>query len=632
MSKTRHSLSSKLSLSVIITSAVLLMVAILVLIEMSSSLLRKAAIDDTRKTLECSLNKLEADMSEVQGQVDGAAWMVEYLRDDPKKVLAFNREFLVNNPSIYGTAVAFEPWYFNSEGKYFMAYSCRTPKGVSTSRVGSEDYHYFSMEWYQLPVLTKSSGWSEPYFDEGAGNDLMSTYSVPLTDDFGQIYAVMTADITLDTIVNTVSKVKPFENSQTFLVSNTGLFISHPDSTKCCNETIFASALSLENKQLQDAARKMMRGENGYANFTSSSGNRCFMVYSHMSNGWGLCTVVYERDVLAITRESNLVMIAILLLGLVILFFATKHIIKRQTKPLTEFSDAAMQIAGGDFSAPLPSQTSITELDTLHDSMEYMMKSINDYIVKLGETTAAKQKIESELQIASAIQLAMVPHEFDTAGLADIFADVHPAKEVGGDLYDFTIQGKNLYFVVGDVSGKGVPAALFMAICCAAFRLVSALGLSVDGIVSKINDICSKRNESNMFTTMFVGKIDLDTLEMEYCNAGHNPIIIIAPDGSARYIHAKANLAIGLFPDFPYQKESIKIEKGSRILVYTDGVSEAENAAKELYGEDRLLEFAGSEPAQTDSRQFAADLLANVRSFTLGNPQNDDITMMSIKL
>lgn len=268
----------------------------------------------------------------------------------------------------------------------------------------------------------------------------------------------------------------------------------------------------------------------------------------------------------------------------------------------------------------------------LHEALRNMLRSINDYISQLRTTTAANERFESELSIASTIQQQMLNTDFINDSDVDLFAKLIPAKEVGGDMYDFLRAGRTIYFAVGDVSGKGVPAALYMAISRSLFHYVSGMSMSTSSIVSCINSSFCSGNESNMFITMFVGRLDLDTRELVFCNAGHNPIIIISPSGEARYIHAKSNLAAGVFEEFPYEKESIIIEKGSRLLIYTDGVTEAEDSAKNQYGEDRLIDFATNMSRDTSSEEFVETLISKIKEFTGDNDQNDDITIMSVKV
>ena len=171
-----------------------------------------------------------------------------------------------------------------------------------------------------------------------------------------------------------------------------------------------------------------------------------------------------------------------------------------------------------------------------------------------------------------------------------------------------------------------------MAITRYAFNFISSLGLEVDDVMKNVKDSFCQGNSMMMFVTMFVAKINLDTYEMEYCNAGHNPIVVIDSDGVARYLHSKPNLAIGLFSDFPFEKESLKLSKGTRLILYPDGVTEAEAVDKNQYGEDRLLEFANGIAKTDNSETVINNLFSSVKAFTGDNDQNDDITALTVKL
>ena len=240
----------------------------------------------------------------------------------------------------------------------------------------------------------------------------------------------------------------------------------------------------------------------------------------------------------------------------------------------------------------LPEVHSKDEIKDLHDSLVYMQQSLSGYVSEQRTTTASKERIESELSIAREIQMGMIPKIFPPYPEredVDLHAILHPAKEVGGDLYDFFIDNDRLYFVIGDVSGKGVPASLFMAIARSLFRTLAQQATSPAEIMSKMNRSISENNEANMFVTLIIGILDLKTGSLRFCNAGHNPPIIIGADGNTTLLKAKIQLFVGVLEDMEYTDEEITLEKNTRLFLYTDGITEAENASKELYGEDRLL-------------------------------------------
>jgi len=246
---------------------------------------------------------------------------------------------------------------------------------------------------------------------------------------------------------------------------------------------------------------------------------------------------------------------------------------------------------------------------------------------KLEETTAAKERIESELRIARDIQMSMVPSLFPEYEGLDMFAAMTPAKEVGGDLYGYVLQGDRLYFCVGDVSGKGVPASLFMAQSARLFRTLASEGMVPADIAVRMNNALAENNETGMFVTMFIGLLDLKTGHLDYCNCGHNAPVI---DGQFMKLEY-ANQPLGLWEDDPFYGESLDDIRGKQILVYTDGLNEAENPQQELLGNDRLLELM-SDTQSITSRQVIEKLMNAVEEHRAGADPNDDLTLMCLSI
>ena len=247
---------------------------------------------------------------------------------------------------------------------------------------------------------------------------------------------------------------------------------------------------------------------------------------------------------------------------------------------------------------------------------------------KLEETTAAKERIESELRIARDIQMSMVPNMSpDREGL-DLYASMTPAKEVGGDLYGYLLIGDNLYFCVGDVSGKGVPASLFMAQATRLFRTLASQGMKPAEIATRMNAALAVDNEQGMFVTMFLGLADLNTGVLEYCNAGHNPPVILP---QAEFLEMLPNAPIGLWPDLEFEGERLENIKGHGIFIYTDGLNEAENPNQEQFGDDRLLDTLKNTKFES-ARQAVESLKADIEAFRDGADPNDDLTMLGLKI
>ena len=626
----KKNFASRLSLYVLLISAGLMLVVTILLLVFSNMAIVKESSLMAEKSLDNTVLEVEQVIIEVERAVDNVDWMIQEHLDDEKFLVEVTRQLVASNPNIVGSAVAFEPGYYKGR-QYFSPF---TYKGdvtgeLYTKQLGGEDYDYPILDWYQIPKLLDRPYWSEPYYDDGGSSQRISTFSMPLKDTAGVFFGVVTADVSLEWLSKRVTSLKPYDNSYAMLIGRNGSYIAHPDSSKVLNETVFTSALEMQDTSALAIGRLMLSGVKGESKFMNDD-VKSFAVYGPLSNGWAMSLICDYRDVFEDAILANTVFGIMIFLGLVGLYFGSRKVIRSVTMPIVEFSNSAMTIAKGNFNASIPEVKTRDEIRKLRDSLDYMQQSINSYIAELKTTTASNERYESELSIARDIQMSMLPQNFPRRDDCDIYAMVQPAKEVGGDLYDFIVVGNSIYFLVGDVSGKGVPAALFMAIARTAFRFVGALGLPMDEVMSRVNNCLCDGNKNEMFVTIFAARLDLETGEMEYCNAGHNPIVVIAPDGSASFLRAKPNLAAGLFEEFPYQKETALLELGTRLILYTDGVTEAERADKQQYGDEALLKWADGLNSSASAYASTLDLYSSVKAFTRGAEQNDDITIMSI--
>jgi serine phosphatase RsbU (regulator of sigma subunit) len=254
------------------------------------------------------------------------------------------------------------------------------------------------------------------------------------------------------------------------------------------------------------------------------------------------------------------------------------------------------------------------------------------YRRRITKMQAVQERIESELRIARDIQMSMVPSLFPEREGLDMYASMTPAKEVGGDLYGYLLMGDKLYFAVGDVSGKGVPASLFMAQATRLFLTLAKQGMMPAEICTRINDALSgDDNENGMFVTFWLGLLDLTTGHLDFCNAGHNPPVIGGGEHHGEFLDMIPNAPIGLWPGLEYEGEEIDTIKGRPLFIYTDGLNEAENPQKEQYGDDRLLEFLRNTHFDT-AQQVIEALKAEVETHRNGAEPNDDLTMMCLKV
>ena len=269
-----------------------------------------------------------------------------------------------------------------------------------------------------------------------------------------------------------------------------------------------------------------------------------------------------------------------------------------------------------------------------HRYLARLKKAHNDLkvaYVQLEEATITKERMESELRIASNIQMSMIPNVFPIKEGLDMYASMTTAKEVGGDLYNYLLKDNKLYFCVGDVSGKGVPASLFMTIATRGFRTLAAMGKSPAEIATRMNLELSENNEAGMFVTMFICMFDTKLGRLEYCNAGHNPPVIGNADGQFSFLDVEeTNGPIGLWPELVFKGETIDYFHNRLLLLYTDGLNEAENRQQEQYGENRIVKLITS-ICTKNTHDIVEALKADVNLFRDGAEQNDDLTILAFR-
>lgn len=632
--KPNLSISGRLMVRVLIVSAIIFTLTFTIFLRMAANKMREEATDHAHSELSNTIHQIDAVLRSVEIAVENTAWVVPLSLENPDDLYNITERILRTNEFIYGSAIAFEPNYYKSEGQYFSPYSYRGKNGNIRSRqLGTETYNYHYMDWYQIPKLLNKPYWSEPYYDDGGGNMMMTTYSKPLYDSNGKLYAIITADLSLEWLTELVGGIKAFDRSYNLMVSRNASFIVHPNHDLILNETIYSSTYGVDDESLRKMQDDIVNCRAGEV-LREQDGLKFFVFYSPVeTTQWTVAIVCAMSELYKDAKTLRSMLIVLGLIALMLMIALSHNGIRKVVAPIEDFSGVAKKIATGNFEAELPQITSQDELKELHDSFEHMQKSLVTYIEELQTTTANKERIDSELRIAQAIQMGMLPKSFPAFPHRNdicLSAKLVPAKEVGGDLYDFFIENEKLYFIIGDVSGKGIPASLVMAVTCRLFRSVASHFNKPEEIIRSLNDSLSDGNESNMFCTAFLGILDLKSGLLEYCNAGHNAPLIIDAKGNVTPMNVTTNLPLGVFSGFPYEGEQIVIDKQTMLYLFTDGVNEAENGNKELLGDKQVIEML-KESTTLSTGEIINCTFEIIQCHAAGAEQSDDITVMCIK-
>jgi len=633
----RRKLSVRVSLWVVFFAALIFNVALGFLFYQSREAVRQEAVSRATQILDKTSLRIEGILNRVEVASNMTKWLVQRHPDQADSMFVYSRGLLLNNPDFYNCSIAFEPYYFKDKGRYFSAYTRHVADSIRTIQGGSDNYQYFFVDWYLMPQLLGKPCWTEPYMDLDVAtntSEMVTSYCQTITDKQGQLIGVINISLSLNWLSQTISAVKPYPNSYSIMIGRGGTYFVHPDTTKITRQTIFTQTLEQPDTALAALGHAMQRGEEGMKHM-NIDGKDSYVFYKPLGQtGCSMAIVCPESDIFSGFDRLRRTVMIIVAIGLLLMLYMFIRIITRELKPLQRLADEAETIASGQFDAELPDFQRIDEIGQLSQSFGNMQQSLVRYIDELKNTTAQKASIESDLRIASDIQMGMLPVKFPTKDDHDdvqLYASLTPAKEVGGDLFDFYFRDEKLFFCIGDVSGKGVPASLFMAVTRSTFRTVSAHESMPDRIVTTMNKTIADMNKNHMFVTLFVGVLDLPTGRLHYCNAGHDaPLLIGAGVGE---LPCDPNIPVGFRPKWKYSLQEAQIFTGTTIFLFTDGLTEAMDAKKALFQIDRVNEVAVRALAnqKQEPRQLISQMTEAVHQFVGDAEQSDDLTMMAIQ-
>ncbi len=485
-------------------------------------------------------------------------------------------------PHLKGCGIAFNPYYYKNKGKLFEPYALKTDSNIVFKQVAGSNFDYTKDGFYTFIQEKKANSWVGPYNDIPLGKKLIS-YAVPIYEFTGDTVAVLGIDIEADNLGDTLNYRHLYPSSFDFLLTEKGELIAGP--TEPSLQRDLEELVSI----LNDSTVVRQKSDNGRTTIIDFNvdGRDGSVFYANMRGQprWLLAVVCYDDEVYAPLWRLRLRLLLLSLIAFGILL--------------------------------------------------YMIRRFAQSERELHHKTLEQERTNGELRIANSIQQALLPAK--EPSLKDIESQVEgrliPAKAVGGDLYNAFIRDGKLFFCIGDVSGKGVPAALIMAILQALFRNIATRESNPARIMKLLNETACRNNASNMFATLFIGVLDLPTGHLRYCNAGHEQPIIIESekvDGATAFLEAKSNLPLGLFDDFDYEMQAMLMHPGSSIFLYTDGLTEARNERNEMFGREKVLQVF-SDCGSAPPKSLVEKAINEWHQFIGNTEQSDDLTLLAVR-
>lgn len=630
----RLSLTARLILALTVSGACIFAVVFSVNYAYTSRMVEQQVMAHAQDVVKAAVQNVDALL---QGVVRDQKYLLGRLEDTPRlssrQVKSLLRNHLLVNDEIFGTTVAFEPGAApDGQRRFAPYYHRRLDDSIGYADLAVPGYNYPSKPWYTSPKQQQTAIWTEPYFDEGGGNVVMTTYAVPfsrLSHGAKQIVGIATADVSVDWLGQQVSSLRLYRNGYAALFSRKGVYLAHPDRSLILKETIFSVAKKLNSPAIREIGNAIARQETGFVRSSNIYGVESWIYYAPVpTTGWSLAVVFPAREMLADVRAASRMIALVCAGGFLVLVLSIVLVARSVTRPIVAMTAAAERVAAGDLDTVLPPARIGGEVGALSAAFVRMQGDLKDYIARLTETTAARERMAGELAVAHDLQMSMLPHELPRLEAIKLAGSCQPAREVGGDLYDVRLlDDGRLFFIIGDVSGKGVPAALYMAITVSLARAIIQEGAGPAEVLIRINRELSRSNDACMFVTIFCGLLDCRTGQVRYANAGHNPPVMIAADGTASLMSIEPGIVVGCLDEYDYAEAACALDPGATLLLYTDGVTEALNPKGNFFGEDQLLVAAGG-------RSSAQETLATVRKavddFAAGAAQADDITLLAI--
>ncbi len=541
-------------------------------------------------------------------------------------------------PASIGGGLWYEPYRFRANVMRSCFYALRDPERGTVQidpNFEGEIYDYHNQSWYREIAAAVSrpymTAWTRPYFDETGSRALMTTVGACMyAAANGQFIGMSTVDWVIEDVVAELSAIRPTGGSFILLaVPGDDYVISNTRASENFGVGASLRALSWYSGIVQPQAGEVSSGS------FSLSGTEYLSFAKSMDNGWLFVVAVPRGEIfveLEVRNRNFLRVIAAASAALLVLaWFLVSTLVN---KPIRRLIAEVEELGRGNLAVRVTIR-SRDEIGLLGTAFNRMTGDLRALIEKNALEHAERERMAGELHAATTIQTGMLPRifpPFPERSEFDLHAAMLPAREVGGDFYDFFLVDENrLAVVMADVSGKGVPAALFMVIARTLIKNNAQGGKDPSEVFVAVNNLLCENNEADMFVTAFMGYLDIRSGGFSFVNAGHNPPLIRRAGGSFAVLPVTPQLPLAMFEGIPYPIETMTLGPGDSLLLYTDGVTEAMNRERQLFGEARLIESANRVGAAAPRETIQA-IKADIDDFTAGEEQYDDITMLALRM
>lgn len=633
----RNSISSRLIVMLTLAAALILGSGMLVDYKLSRQEILRGVIDDATLKVQAVVNDMENWLNGIESTTLLLARILEQREYSQGGLQQMLRDVVTNNDEIFGAAIALNPAY-SEQPRGFAPYYFSQQGSVQYADLTNDEALYTEQDWYTQPIAAGKAIWSEPYFDAGGGEINMTTFSAPVfrINDQGErfLYAVVTADVSLDSLHQVLQQLHLGETSYALLFSREGIMMSTRTQRSAMKHYSEMPYQGVDLDSWRSIFNKALNGETTTSDFPcpEDSGRCTIRLGMVKTTGWPIGVVVDQEEIFAPLHayeiKTAIVGGATLLMMVLSVFFVTS----RLTRPLQDLSRATEQMSRGNMDIPLPKASGKDEVARLVRSFSSMNRDLKRYIADLETATANRSRVEGELAAAREIQMSMLPGGGEALleeNGVKLWARVLPAKTVGGDLYTCFRQGDELFVAVGDVSDKGVPAALFMARAISLIQQLSGTDIPPEQAMAELNDALERDNQSCMFVTLFLGVLNIATGSLRFASAGHTEPSLLRGN-AVTIVEQQTGPALGLATGQVFPQNTLQLVPGDRLAIYTDGIDEAFNSDREMYGVERF-NLALQQSAGLAVDEAGQTLIQSVETHAGAQPQSDDITLMLLQ-